>query len=78
MKTLRILHKQTRSYQRTKHNLNFVLLSVDRNGHTRDLGIYKELHETLQKIEVLKLHNQFKTQQDVNYIIHKQEEKTKE
>jgi hypothetical protein len=78
MKTLRILHNQTRAYQRTQnnHRINFVLLSVDRNGHTRDLGIFKELHEPLQKIEVLKLHNQYKTQQDVNYFIHKQVEKS--
>jgi hypothetical protein len=80
MKTFQILHNQTRAYQRTqiKHNINFLLLSVDRNGHTRDLGIYKELHEPLQKIKVLKLHNQYKTQQDVNYVIHKQVEKSYE
>jgi hypothetical protein len=80
MKIIKNLQNYTRSYYKPnqKLNCNYVLLSVDRNGNTRKLGIYTNMTEPLEKIELLKLHNKFKKESDANYVIETQNEKNKE
>jgi hypothetical protein len=74
MNILKTLRNQTRGYyrQNQKLNCNYVLLSVDRDGNTRKLGIYTKMTEPLEKIELLKLHNKYKKESDANYVIQTQ------
>jgi hypothetical protein len=79
MNILKNIQNQTRSYYRLnqKVDCNYVLISVDRNGNTRKLGIYTQMAEPLEKIELLKLHNKYKKESDANYIIQTQNDRNK-